>query len=81
MIIAIWGILYNNMHKQIYPVFWEINSGVITLSGSGKIASRFWTEIPVHFPFVDLDEFIIMPDHIHGIIIIRHSNSKPGVRL
>jgi len=64
--------------NKFIPYFGEINSGVITLSGSGKIASRFWTEIPVHFPFVDLDEFIIMPDHIHGIIIIRHSNSKPG---
>jgi putative transposase len=35
-----------------------------------KIAEKFWNEIPQHYPFVLLDEFIIMPNHIHGIIII-----------
>ena len=30
----------------------------------------FWKKIPEHYPFVNLDAFIIMPNHIHGIIII-----------
>jgi len=34
----------------------------------GKIARQYWMEIPNHFPFVVLDEFVIMPDHIHGLI-------------
>jgi len=29
---------------------------------------KFWLAIPAHFPFVKLDQFIIMPNHIHGII-------------
>ena len=33
-----------------------------------------WFEIPVHFPFIDLDSFIVMPDHIHGIIGINKSS-------
>lgn len=36
----------------------------------GLIAENFWIEIPKHFPFVKLDEFIIMPNHIHGIVFI-----------
>lgn len=36
----------------------------------GKIAREFWEQIPQHFPFVELDEFIIMPNHIHGILFI-----------
>ncbi len=36
----------------------------------GKIAKTLWEQIPKHFPFVLLDEFIVMPDHIHGIIVI-----------
>jgi putative transposase len=64
--------------RKFLPHFGEIYSGLITLSESGKIAGKFWTEIPIHFPFIELDEFIIMPDHIHGIIIIRHSNINPG---
>ena len=40
------------------------------LSEVGKIAEKYWTEILKHFPFVNLDEHIIMPNHIHGIIEI-----------
>lgn len=36
----------------------------------GKIAEKFWREIPDHFPFVKLDKFVIMPNHVHGIIQI-----------
>jgi REP element-mobilizing transposase RayT len=34
------------------------------------IAARCWLEIPDHFPLVELDEWIVMPNHIHGIIVI-----------
>ena len=47
------------------------------LSESGKIAKNFWLKIPDHFPLIELDEFIIMPNHIHGIIsIISNSDSN-----
>ncbi len=42
----------------------------IHLSEIGKIAEEFWMEIPNHFPFVRLGEFVVMPNHVHGIIII-----------
>lgn len=50
--------------------FGEIKNGVMRLSETGKIAHRFWNEIPDHFPIVELGEFIVMPNHIHGIVII-----------
>jgi putative transposase len=34
------------------------------------IALHYWNEIPKHFPFVELAAFVIMPNHVHGIIII-----------
>ena len=40
-------------------------------SAVGIIAQKFWLEIPKHFPFVELDEFIFMPDHMHGILKLR----------
>ena len=36
----------------------------------GIIANEYWQKIPEHFPFVILDEFVVMPDHVHGILII-----------
>ncbi len=31
---------------------------------------KYWREIPTHFPRVQLDEFVVMPNHVHGIINI-----------
>ena len=42
----------------------------VSLSEIGKIAEQYWINIPEHFPFVNLGEFVIMPNHVHGIIII-----------
>jgi REP element-mobilizing transposase RayT len=43
------------------------------LSEIGHIASQMWYELPDHFPFIGLDAFVVMPDHIHGIIVINRS--------
>jgi len=40
------------------------------LSTLGAITQGFWHEIPKHFPFVELGEFVVMPNHIHGILIL-----------
>lgn len=42
----------------------------VRLSSVGKIAKQFWKEIPKHYPRVKLDEYIVMPNHLHGIIIL-----------
>jgi REP element-mobilizing transposase RayT len=36
----------------------------------GKIAIECWRAIPNHFDHVTLDEFVIMPNHVHGILVI-----------
>ena len=35
----------------------------------GDIAQKYWIEIPNHFPFVNLGEKIVMPNHLHGIMV------------
>lgn len=40
------------------------------LTQIGDIANQYWKDIPKHFPFVELDAFVIMPDHIHGILFL-----------
>ena len=47
----------------------------------GEIARETWLEIPNHFPKVRLDEFIIMPNHIHGIIVIQEENPSDSLIL
>ncbi len=51
-------------------LFGDIINGEMVLSGCGEIAHQIWQEIPDHFDNIRLDNFVVMPDHIHGIIII-----------
>ena len=55
-------------NKEMF--FGKIINNIVELSPIGEITQKCWLDIPKHFPFVELDEFIIMPNHIHGIIII-----------
>ncbi len=50
--------------------FGEIRDGVTGLSEQGCAAWYFWNQIPVHFDNVKLDAFVVMPNHVHGIIQI-----------
>ena len=47
-----------------------IDAGKMHLSELGKIAESLWREIPYHFGNVEIDEFVVMPNHVHGIIWI-----------
>ncbi len=53
--------------------FGDVVDGEMELNSFGKIAEDCWNKIPKHFKNVELDEYIIMPNHIHGIIIINCS--------
>jgi putative transposase len=55
-------------HRQ--PLFGEITNGAMQLSQFGQIVRSHWLKLPNHYPHVQLDEFIIMPDHVHGILKI-----------
>jgi putative transposase len=52
-------------------LFGKIENGDIVLNDAGEFAKMCWVAIPEHFPHVKLDEFVIMPDHVHGILIFR----------
>jgi putative transposase len=65
--------------KNRQNLFGEINNNVMYLNDAGKMVLRCWFEIPTHYPNVKLHEFIIMPNHIHGILEItvkqNHTNA------
>ena len=51
-------------------MFGEIVDGEIHLNEYGEVVQQCWNEIPIHFLNVELGAFIIMPNHVHGIIFI-----------
>lgn len=58
--------------------FGKITEGEMIVSEIGFFAKKYWHEIPEHFPFVNLDEFVVMPNHVHGIIIIDKPDNDGG---
>jgi putative transposase len=54
-------------------LFGQVVEGEMVLNEIGKIAEQEWLNTPEKRPNVVLDEFIVMPNHVHGIIIIDNS--------
>jgi putative transposase len=52
-------------------LFGNITDSIMSLNPCGAMADSVWQDIPQHYPEVKNDIFIIMPNHVHGIIIIQ----------
>lgn len=51
-------------------LFGDIRVGEMVLNDVGMIVEKCWLDIPNHFPSVKLHEYIVMPNHIHGVLEI-----------
>lgn len=51
-------------------IFGQVDEGDMILNDLGRVVQEHWLRITYYFPEVILDEFIIMPNHFHGIIFI-----------
>ena len=51
-------------------LFGDAVDGEMALNDAGKMIKTVWDEIPQFYCGIETDEFIIMPNHIHGIIVI-----------
>lgn len=56
--------------KDKQCLFGEIVEGKMRLNKIGRMVEKTWRDIPTRFPSVELDEYIVMPNHIHGSIVI-----------
>jgi putative transposase len=75
--------------KRMRLFFGEVVDGKMNLSYIGVLADKFWHEIRHHSKNVDLGPFVVMPNHIHGILILEGNDAytmgymdgtKPGER-
>jgi putative transposase len=56
--------------KNRIHYFGEIENKQMNYSEIGKIVESYWQEIPKQFPYTKLEAFVVMPNHLHGILII-----------
>lgn len=51
-------------------LFGEVVNGELDANAIGETLKDRWNKIPAHFPNVEIDAFVVMPNHVHGIIRI-----------
>ena len=58
-------------------------SGEMQVNTFGKVVQTCWEELPAHYPHVQLDAFVVMPNHVHGIVVLVEDSvgegSKPAL--
>jgi REP element-mobilizing transposase RayT len=57
-------------------LFGEVVSGELQLSEVGRIVTETWAWLTIQYPYVELDVFVIMPNHIHGIIVVQEKGGR-----
>lgn len=56
----------------------EIVESAMRLSGCGQIVEECWNGLPEHFSNVELDEWVVMPNHVHGIVVLSENAGRLG---
>jgi REP element-mobilizing transposase RayT len=57
-------------------LFGDIVECHMRLSHLGQIVQATWQDLPTHYPHIRLDEFVVMPNHVHGIIVLIDDGSR-----
>ena len=62
---------FGSIKKSLHPSSYSLSllNSYLKKSTIAQTVFDYWHEIPDHYPYVELDTFVIMPDHIHGILI------------
>jgi len=61
-------------------VLGDASEGAVRLSGSGRIVEGIWEWLGFQFPYVELDEYVIMANHLDGLIMIHNVAGRGGSR-
>ena len=68
-------VTYQRLH-----LFGEIANGNYEFSKLGELAKKEWDHLAKRFPGIELDEYVIMPNHIHGIILINGVGARGALK-
>ena len=58
----------------------QIKNNAMHLNDAGRTAFDVWRHLPDHYFHVQLDQFVVMPNHIHGIVVLNRDVGAGFVR-
>lgn len=62
------------------PLLGTIKDGRMLQNPNGALAEHAWFDLPNHYPHVELDAFVVMPNHVHGIIVLTDVDVGAGLK-
>ena len=68
--------VYTQNHEHLLG---EISDAEMLINAWGNIIQECWYDLPNHYPGLKLDIFVVMPNHMHGIIIINDTNRVDNI--
>ncbi|MGQ9689180.1 MAG: transposase [Desulfobaccales bacterium] len=63
--------------KDKKPLFAKILNGEMVSNENGSLVLDTWNKLPAHYPHIALDAFMVMPNHVHDILMIVEENDQP----
>ena len=64
--------------KDRAALFGDVVNGAMVLSKAGTLVAETWQWLPTQYPYVGLDEFVVMPNHLHGVIWLTGPRAGTG---
>jgi putative transposase len=65
-------------HRE--QIFGAIADGAMQLNEFGQIVANHWQWLAIQYPYVELDEWVVMPNHLHGILVLTDTPRRGGSR-
>lgn len=66
--------------RHRHPWFGDLVAGEVRLNANGRTAFDHWLAIPGHYDHVAVHRFVIMPDHVHGLIELTARPQRSSVQ-
>lgn len=61
-------------------LFGRIDCEAMMANDAGRVVESVWQSLPGRFPGIELDEFVVMPNHVHGIIMFHNGRGESCIR-
>jgi putative transposase len=62
-------------------LFGDVAGDTVCLNTAGQLAATLWSAMPTRFPEIELDAFVVMPNHVHGVIVLPDRAETVGAPL
>src|SRR4051794_1453817 len=64
-----------------WPFFGQVVTGQMKHNPAGDMLAEWWQRVPSKFPSVHLDAFVVMPNHLHGVVLLENRPELPAPAL